>query len=241
MNSSETLDALARLAAEPERAGLFLDVDGVLAPIVQRPEDAQVPAATRTELRRLVEKYALVACVSGRAGEDAERIVGVAGITYVGNHGLELAPGAEGWASRLQQFLAEVDWTRLENKGLTAALHYRDLDDHDAARAALEKIAVRAQEQGFAARFGRMVLEILPPIRADKGTAIRALLDRYGLARALAAGDDTTDLDSFAAVEGLELGVRVAVASDEGPQELRAAADLVVEGPEEFLGVLHQL
>ena len=235
------MDLLALLAAEPERAALFLDVDGVLAPIVQRPEDAQVPAATRAELRRLVGRYALVACVSGRAGEDAERIVGVAGITYVGNHGLELAPDVEVWAGRLQQFLAEVDWARLENKGLTAALHYRDVDDQEAARAALEEIAARAREQGFAARFGRMVLEILPPIRADKGTAIRALLDRYGLDRALVAGDDTTDLDSFSAVDGLELGVRVAVASEEGPQELLAAADLVVHEPEEFLGILRKI
>jgi trehalose 6-phosphate phosphatase len=232
------VDLLARLAAQPERAGLFLDVDGVLAPIVQRPEDARVPAATRTELRRLVGKYALVACVSGRAGDDAERIVGVAGITYVGNHGLELAPEVEVWASRLQQFLAEVDWARLENKGLTAALHYRDLEDEVTARAALEEIAAQAREHGLAARFGRMVLEILPPITADKGTAVRALLDRYGLDRALVAGDDTTDLDSFAAVDGLELGVRVAVASAEGPDELRAAADVVVHGPEEFLGIL---
>lgn len=241
MNSSETLDALARLAAEPDRAALFLDVDGVLAPIVQRPEDARVPPATRAELRRLVRKYALVACVSGRAGGDAERIVGVPGITYVGNHGLELAPEVEVWASRLQQFLAEVDWTRLENKGLTASLHYRDLEDQEAARAALEEIAARAREQGFAARFGRMVLELLPPIRADKGTAVRALLDRSGLDRALVAGDDTTDLDSFAAVEGLEVGVRVAVASEEGPEDLRAAADVVVDGPEEFLGILRRI
>jgi trehalose 6-phosphate phosphatase len=235
------VDLLARLAAEPERAALFLDVDGVLAPIVPRPEDARVPDETRAELRRLTERYGLVACVSGRAGGDAARIVGVAGITYVGNHGLELEEDAELWASRLQDFLAGVDWPRVENKRLTAALHYRELDDEEAARIALEQVADRARAGGFVARFGRKVLEILPPLRADKGTAIRALLDGRHLHRALVAGDDTTDLDAFAAVEDLDIGVRIAVASAEGPPALRAEADIVVEGPSEFLGILRVL
>src|ERR1700756_917988 len=66
---SMPVDALARLAADPAFAALFLDVDGVLAPIVDRPEDALVPEATRNELRRLATRYGLVACVTGRATE----------------------------------------------------------------------------------------------------------------------------------------------------------------------------
>ena len=69
------MDLLARLAEDPTKAALFLDVDGVLAPIVPKPEDARVPDETREELRRLNERYALVACISGRAGADAQRIV----------------------------------------------------------------------------------------------------------------------------------------------------------------------
>jgi len=84
------VDLLARLAEDPTKAALFLDVDGVLAPIVPRPEDARVPDETREELRRLNERYALVACISGRAGADAQRIVGIPELVYVGNHGLEL-------------------------------------------------------------------------------------------------------------------------------------------------------
>src|SRR5215212_4124822 len=101
---------LDRLAEAPARTGLFLDVDGVLAPIVARPEDARVPDETRAELRRLNARYALVACISGRAGADAQRIVGVPELTYVGNHGLELEPGMDEWASRLQGFLGGVEW-----------------------------------------------------------------------------------------------------------------------------------
>jgi trehalose 6-phosphate phosphatase len=235
------VDPLARLAGDPSRAALFLDVDGVLAPIVPRPEDARVPEETRAELRRLAARYALVACISGRAGADAERIVGVAGVVYVGNHGLERSPDAPAWAARLRAFLEQVDWPRLEDKGLTAALHYRGVADEDAAFVHLEQIAAAARSEGFRTRFGRKVLEILPPIAANKGTAVRALLAERGLDRALYAGDDTTDLDGFSALDGLELAVRITVASPESPEELRTKADIVVASPAEALELLRRL
>jgi trehalose 6-phosphate phosphatase len=235
------VDLLARLAEDPKQAALFLDVDGVLAPIVPRPEDARVPDATRGELRRLDGSYALVACISGRAGDDARRIVGVPELTYVGNHGLEAEPDVQEWAPRLREFLGTVEWPRLEDKGLTAALHYRDLPDEAAARTQLEEVAKRAQAEGFVARFGRKVLEIVPPIEANKGTAIRRLLEQHGVRRALFAGDDTTDLDGFRALDGLDVAVRVAVASDEGPEALRHGADIVVQTPQEFAALLRGL
>jgi trehalose 6-phosphate phosphatase len=235
------VDLLARLAEDPTRAALFLDVDGVLAPIVPRPEDASVPDETREELRRLNERYALVACISGRAGADAQRIVGVPNLVYVGNHGLELDGEAAGWGERLQQFLADVAWPATENKQLTASLHYRGSQDEGAARAALEDIKTRAEHEGFVARFGRKVLELLPPLDVHKGTAVRHLLAELSLRRALYAGDDTTDLDGFRALDGLDVSVRIAVASEEGPAELREAADLTVAGPQELLAVLRRL
>jgi trehalose 6-phosphate phosphatase len=235
------VDLLARLGKDPSRAALFLDVDGVLAPIVPRPEDARVPEETRAELRRLVARYALVACISGRAGADAERLVGVPDVVYVGNHGLERSPDAPTWTARLGAFLEKVDWPRLEDKALTAALHYRGVADENAAVADLEQIAASARGEGFRTRFGRKVLEILPPIDANKGTAVRALLAARGLSRALYAGDDTTDLDGFHAVDGLELAVRVAVASPESPEELRTKADIVVASPAEALELLRRL
>jgi trehalose 6-phosphate phosphatase len=231
---------LDELARDPKRAALFLDVDGVLAPIVERPEDAAVPEETRTELERLAGRYALVAAVSGRASEDARRIVGVPGLAYAGSHGLETAADAEQWRATLQSFIAGVDWP-VEDKGLTASLHYRTAADQAAARAELERVAEQAGAVGLRARFGRKVLELLPPIDADKGTAVRELLSRRGLTRALYAGDDTTDLDAFDALDGLELAVRVAVASEEGPAELRARADVVVDGPAELLALLRRL
>jgi len=231
---------LGRLAAEPRLAALLLDLDGVLAPIVARPEDASVPAETRAELERLAGRYALVAVITGRDGGDARARTGVAGLVYVGSHGLELAEGAEAWAERLQAFAATVDWP-LERKRLTLSFHYRAAADEQEALRVLEGVAERARDEGLVARFGRKVLEVLPPLEADKGTAATHLLAERGLRRALYAGDDTTDLDGFRALDGLELAVRVAVASAEGPPELREAADLVVASPAAFLELLRSL
>jgi trehalose 6-phosphate phosphatase len=233
-------DRLARLRSEPGRAAVLLDVDGTLAPIVALPELAAVPEETREEVRRLAGRYALVAAVSGRAGSDAERLVGVEGVVYVGVHGLELAPEAERWREVLRPFAAG-EWPWLEDKGLTVAFHWRGAPDEEAARRELEAIAARAAEAGLEARWGRKVLELRPPVEADKGTAVRALLAERGLERALYAGDDTTDLDAFRGLDGLELAVRVAVASPEGPPGLREAADVVVDSPAELLELLGTL
>jgi trehalose 6-phosphate phosphatase len=234
-------DPLAALAAEPERAAVLLDVDGVLAPIVDVPHDATVPEETRAELRRLHGRYALVACVSGRSGPDARRVVGVDELVYVGEHGLELVPEAAAWSDRLQGFAATVDWEDVERKPLTVTFHYRRAPDEAEALTMLRAVATRARHEGLVARFGRKVLELRPPVGAHKGTAVAHLLGERGLERALYAGDDTTDLDAFAAIAPLAVGVRVAVASPEGPSELREAADVVVGGPAELLELLRRL
>ncbi|HLX20152.1 MAG TPA: trehalose-phosphatase [Gaiellaceae bacterium] len=232
---------LERLAAEPQAAGLFLDFDGVLAPIVDRPGDAAAPAETRAELARLVARYALVAVVSGRSGEDVTRRVDVDGVAAVGSHGLELDPSADAWRDRVETLASAAAWPDTERKGLTVSFHYRTADDERAARQKLEQVADQARDAGLVARFGRKLLEVLPPIEANKGTAVRQLLAEAGLRRALVAGDDVTDLDAFHAVDGLELAVRVAVAADESPPALREAADIVVGSPEEFLALLRTL
>lgn len=234
------MDLVADLAREPERAAILLDIDGVLAPIVLRPEDASVPTETQAELRRLGGRYALVACITGRSVDDARRVLGMDGIEVVGEHGLDLDPAAEGWAERLHAFADTIEWP-VERKRLTASFHYRTARDERAAREFLEDVAERARAAGLVAGFGRKVLELRPPVAANKGTAVARLLERAGIGRALYAGDDTTDLDAFAALQGLELAVRVAVASADGPPALRRAADVVVEGPDELLELLRRL
>ena len=235
------VDAVAAIAAEPASSALLLDVDGVLAPIVERPEDAAVPAETRAELARLADRYGLVACVTGRSGEVARELVGNGRIRVVGQHGLELHPEAAGWAGRIHDFARASGWSDLELKPLTAAFHYRTAADQEAAREALEVVAARALDEGFRTKWGRLVLEVVPPVDASKGTAVRALLAESGLRRALYAGDDVTDLDGFRALDGLDAAVRVAVVSTEGPTELGELADVVVGSPEAFLELLRRL
>ncbi len=232
--------SLAPLAAEPDQAAVILDVDGTLAPIVERPEDARVPDNTKRELERLAGRYALVACLSGRAGDDAARVVGVEGLVYVGAHGLELDPEAPAWREQLLRFARGVDWP-VEDKGMTISFHYRTAEDQAAARAALERVAEQARAEGIDARFGRKVLELRPPLASDKGTALQSLLAERGLRRALYAGDDTTDLDAFRPLRDLEVGIAVAVRSAEMPAGLAEAADVIVDGTAGVLDLLRCL
>lgn len=234
------MSAVERLSEAPELAAIFLDVDGTLAPIAPRPEDARVPHETRAEVERLAKRYALVACISGRTGDDARRMVDVDGVRYVGSHGLELAPEADRWRDEIHSFASGVDWP-VEDKGLTVSFHYREAADEGEALEYLERVAEQARQAGLIPRFGRKVLEIRPPVHADKGTAVEELLAEAGLRRALYAGDDTTDLDGFRALDGLEVGVRVAVSSDEAPGELVRSADIVVASPAELLELLKRL
>jgi trehalose 6-phosphate phosphatase len=237
-----TADPLAPLRDAPERTALILDVDGTLAPIVARPELAEVPATTKAELERLVRTYLLVACLSGRAGDEAERLVGVNGIRYVGNHGLELHPDADLLADRMAAFRDTIGHP-VEDKGLTLSYHFREAPDEQRARDELEAVAQAAREAGLGARWGRKVLEIRPHVAADKGTAVRVLVEESRANRGLYAGDDATDVDAFAglASAGLDYALRVAIGSNEAPISLLAEADIVVNGPQEFLTLLARL
>ena len=232
------MDPLAPLREAPGETALLFDVDGTLAPIAPSPELARVPPKTRAELTRLAGSYLLVACISGRPGEEAAALVGVDGIRYVGNHGLELDERASELSAQITAFRDSVALP-VEDKGLSLSYHYRGAEDEDAARAELEQVAERAREAGLDPRWGRKVLEIRPALSADKGTAVRTLLASVEAQCGLYAGDDTTDLDAFRGLTaaGLAHAVRIAVESDEGPQELAAAADLTVSGPE-ALGLL---
>lgn len=231
---------LAELARAPEEAAILLDIDGTLAPIVPDPTASTVPEATRAELRRLARTYAFVACLTGRTAERAREIVGVDELEYIGEHGLELARDAEEWLPVLDRFAETTLWP-VERKRLTVAFHYRTAADEDAAVSVLRQIGRQAEAVGLVARWGRKVLELRPPIDAHKGTAIVHLLERQGIHRALFAGDDLTDLDGFGAMEQLELGVKIAVASPEGPAELRERADVVVADTEELRELLQRL
>jgi trehalose 6-phosphate phosphatase len=202
-----------------------------------------VPEETRAELRRLGGRYALVACVTGRPAELARTFVGVDGLEIVGEHGLGLDPASAAWAERIHRFADGVDWPA-ERKEFAVTFHYRTHPDPEAARATLARVAAAAEAEGFRARWGRRILELVPPVDADKGLAVKTLLaQRPAIRSALFAGDDSTDLDGFRGLgeAGLELAVRVAVLADENPPLLVDAADVVVNGTDGLLGLLRLL
>ncbi len=236
---------LVRFRSEPAQAAVLLDIDGTLAPIVERPEDAAVPPATRAEVERLAGRYALVACVSGRPSAEARRLVGLDELEYVGVHGLEDDPEARRFAPELQRFAADAAWPwSVENKGgVTLAFHYRQADDEQDAARRVEALSKAAEEAGLTTHPGRKVLEVRPPVAIDKGIAVLRLLGDRPISRALYAGDDTTDLDAFRGLDesGLETVVKVGVGSTEMNPRMLNASDFVVDGPPGLLEFLRQL
>ena len=264
MTSEPLSEVLAPVRADPHRAAILLDIDGTLAPIVEHAEDAHVPERTRHLLMRVARRYRVVACVSGRRAKEARAMVSIGTISYLGSHGAEvlragwteavLDAGVEDWARRIHEFGREADTpdlrrrrVRLEDKGAIVAFHWRGASDEQAARAAIDVIAARAQEAGLRTHWGRKVLEVRPPVRIDKGAGIVSFLDGAEVSVAVYIGDDATDIDAFHAltqlVEDGQLtrALRVGVSSEDGPPEVTAEADLVVDGTEgvqELLAVL---
>jgi len=266
--SAPTADVLAEalkpLTGDPARAAVFCDIDGTLAPIVRRAEDAHVREEVSLLLGRLGRRYACVACISGRSAAEARRLVGVGSIAYAGSHGAELLePGAtsarlvpafKSWEKRVRKFAKEHDTRdlrtlriRIEDKGPIVAFHWRGVADEDAARTFLEGLGQEADAGGLAIHWGRKVLEVRPPVPVDKGQAVQDFVKRSSPRAALFGGDDATDLDGFNALDSLvaegalDTAVRVGVRSEEGPPEIVERADLVVDGVDGFTRVLAAL
>jgi trehalose 6-phosphate phosphatase len=252
------------LRAEPSRSAILCDVDGTLAPIVEDPDAATVPAQTRAVLGELAGRYGLVACITGRRASAARRMVGLDQLTYAGNHGLELLGPGEA-SPRLDPalghrgaaaagFVGRLDWQRLaslglrlEDKGPIQAIHWRGAPDEAVAEQRAQGIASLASNEGLVPHFGRRVLEVRPVAEVHKGVAARRLVEASGVDRAMFAGDDQTDRDAFAALRALERdgslarAVCIAIASAEGPEELQREADAVVSGPAGFRDMLRRL
>ncbi|HEY1358162.1 MAG TPA: trehalose-phosphatase [Thermoleophilaceae bacterium] len=266
--SAPTADALAEslrpLTEDPARAGVFCDIDGTLAPIVHRAEEAHVQKDVSRLLAGLARRYGCVACISGRSAAEARRLVGVGGIGYVGSHGAELLepgqskprliPDFKSWEGRVREFAGENDTrelrmlrVRIEDKGPIAAFHWRGAPDEEAARTRLDRLAQEAETAGFAIHWGRKVLEVRPPVPLGKDRAVRELIESRRPTTALYGGDDATDLDAFDALEALvsegrlTAAVKVGVESDEGPAAIVERADLVVDGVDGFVMVLESL
>jgi trehalose 6-phosphate phosphatase len=257
-------ELLRPLAEDPSRSAIFTDVDGTLAAIAERPEQAAVPEAARAALFALKGRFGLIACISGRRVLEARELVGVDGIAYAGNHGLELLlpgeqeprldPSLAGQERNAAEFVSGLDHgalaaagLRTEDKGPIQTLHWRGAEDEQAGEAHAHEIAAQAGRAELEPRWGRKVLELRPIGGGDKGAAVSALLAVDGVRRAAYAGDDRTDLDAFRRLRQLredgelEAAVCVGVLSPEAPPELPEESDLTVDGPGGWLEILESL
>ncbi len=255
---------MAPFREDPGRAAILTDVDGTLAPIVERPEQAAVPDRARELLRALGRRFALVGCISGRRAIEARELVGVEEIAYAGNHGLELLlpreneprldPALAGRELAAAELLAGIGDERLaevglrrEDKGPIQALHWRGAGDERQAEARAREIAAAADRAELEPRWGRKVLELRPVGGSGKDAAVTALLGGTEIVIAVYAGDDRTDLDAFRRLremraEGrLQAAACIGVASAEAPPELAGESDLIVDGPAGWLAMLEAL
>ena len=263
--TARTLESLlSPLRERPSATAVLTDIDGTLAPIVERPEQAAVPDEARSLLAELSRTYGLVGCISGRRADEARDLVGLDGIGYAGNHGLELLlPGekelrfdpairgheedAAAYMSGLDREALAAQGIRIEDKGPIQALHWRGAPDERAAEARAREVAAGAGRTGLDCRWGRKVLELRPKGGGGKEAAVAALLAADGIEAAIYAGDDRTDLDAFRRLRDLrERGrlrsvVCVGVVSDEGPAEIAEDSDVAVDGPEGWVAVLRAL
>ncbi len=258
--SKEGWERLRAWGEEPGTAAILTDIDGVLAPIVPTPDMSEVPEELRELLRSLSKRYRVVAGISGRAAEDALRLVGLEEIVYYGNHGFEILRGGEvevipeaephraaieELEKKAQEELGPLG-AFVEKKGITASVHYRNVSSEVGERCR-EFVEREGERLGLKITAGRGVVEARPPVRADKGAATRKVVEEYEPEKALFLGDATTDLDAFRELEKLrEEGalkeiLRIGVKSEEGPPEIVSEADLVVEGTEGVEEILRVL
>ena len=250
--------AAARLAERAAEVAICLDFDGTIAPIVEDPAAARPLPGIVELLGTLADRYAAVAIVSGRPATYLASHAAAPGVRYLGMYGLEeIVDGRVLVDPRLEAARPAVEAARrdlaadpavaasgahLEDKRYAVAVHLRRVADPGRWAGPVGQAATRvAATHGLEVVPGRMVWELRPQVRSDKGDAVRRVATESGARHLLVAGDDLGDLPAFAVAEELGGGLRVAVRSDEAPAELLDAADLVVDGPEGVRGLLEHL
>ncbi len=248
----EALTDLLAPLTHVARLGVATDVDGTISPIVSEPDAIQITPRNRALLRALTAQLPLVAVISGRAVDDVRERIGIAGLVYIGNHGLEWAagdrveippevqtyrPALEAALQAIQRI--QVPGLYLEDKGATLSIHYRQCPNPDAVGEQLRPRLIHiAAAQGLHLSAGRRVFELRPPLAIDKGVAFARLVERYHLEAAVYLGDDTTDADALRTArhlrqQGTCYALGLAVLSADTPAAVRAHADLSLLGVED--------
>jgi trehalose 6-phosphate phosphatase len=245
--------ALAPFRDDPARAGVVVDFDGTLSPIVDDPAAARPAPGAADALAALAGRLGLMAVMSGRPVDFLLPHL-PPGLTVSGLYGLEVVrdgartdhPDAAPWRAVVAAAARDAETggpegMDVEPKGLSLTVHYRRRPDLAAAVRAWAE--VEAARTGLTVREAKMSVELHPPLPADKGTALEALAT--GLTAVCYAGDDRGDLPAYDALDRLAArGVhtlRVAVTSPEAPAPLLARADLTLDGPPALVDFLRRL
>lgn len=192
-----------------DRTSLFLDFDGTLVDIVERPDAVVVDAPLAMLMEELADRLqGRLAIISGRPRAEIDALFGHCAFAVGGSHGLELRwPDGRSRApeppanlprliARLRQAATRYPGTLVEEKPFGVALHYRAAPQHEGACRHLAQAL--AEESGLSLQPGKMVFE-LRMRGADKGAALAALLDEPPMRGTLPifVGDDLTDEDAF--------------------------------------------
>ena len=247
-------------AIDKPRLGLITDVDGTISPIVDVPDKARITPRNLELLAALQTQLTLTAVISGRAAEDVHQRVGLPGLVYIGNHGMEqwqagrviVSSKAAAYQENLSAAMPEIRQVllrgmRFEDKGATLSVHYRQADQPEKVEKGLSPVMEKiAQKHGLRLTRGRMVFEFRPPVDIDKGTAFEELVRDNRLEAAFYLGDDTTDVAVFQVARRLRetgecLAYGLGVESQGTPSVVLTEADFLVKGVagvESFLGWL---
>ena len=243
--------------------GLIFDVDGTIAEIAPTAEAVRVTPGCKNHLRSLVKRLPLVAAISGRLARVVRHLVGVDGVVYYGNHGLEwwfkgeveVRPEAQAYVEKTTAVIKELSPLLLplgvtfEDKGAGLVFHYRTLPHREEVmEIILKEISRSSAAQEFNIDKARAVIELRSPLKVSKGSVLRELIESYHLRAAVYMGDDVADIDAFdtmrvlsrgATFQGLALGV----VGEETPPGVAERADLLLRGVSEveaFLGWLNE-
>ena len=241
-----------------DRFGLVLDFDGTISRMAPRPELAAISPRSAAALRRIVGRFALVSVMSGRAVADTKARLGMEGVVYVGNHGVEyldgeqldIAPGVTEHRDKIERLLRHVRETVrdpglfFQDKYYSASVHFRLSEDKGLTQRMLEGAVESSVDASALDIFwGKQVLEMRAPVGVTKGYAMRKLVNDYRLNSAMFIGDDTTDLDAITAVRqmsgtgGFE-GMGVAVVHHDSPRAVVKGSDYTLDELDEVEALL---